>query len=209
MIGLIKKDFLMIKGNLKLVVLIFFVFFLMSLQGQFDMSFAPAMVSVMLFMSTFSYDEYNKWDAYAVTLPNARKNIVKSKYLATFLLILLSVFITFLLNILVGIINKNLNLEDVLSVMIGCTFGILLVESIMYPLIFKYGIEKGRIGLFIGSFVIVGAIGFFSKMISVPTPSALITFLDHYFLFIFPLIVGILLILSYKISEKIYLKKEF
>lgn len=209
MIGLIKKDFLMIKGNLKLVVLIFFVFFLMSLQGQFDMSFAPAMVSVMLFMSTFSYDEYNKWDAYAVTLPNARKNIVKSKYLATFLLILLSVFITFLLNILVGIINKNLNLEDVLSVMLGCTFGILLVESIMYPLIFKYGIEKGRIGLFIGSFVIVGAIGFFSKMISVPTPSALITFLDHYFLFIFPLIVGIPLILSYKISEKIYLKKEF
>lgn len=209
MIGLIKKDFLMIKGNLKLVFLIFFVFFLMSLQGQFDMSFAPAMISVMLFMSTFSYDEYNKWDAYAITLPSARKNIVKSKYLATLGLIIISVLITILLNILIGIINQNLNLEDLLSVMIGCMCGIIFVQSLMYPLIFKYGIEKGRIGLFIGTFAIVAIVGLFSKVVSIPVSTHLITFLNRYFLLIFPMIVGIMFLLSYKISEKIYLNKEF
>ena len=86
--GLIKKDLLMIKNNLKIVIIIFFVFFIMALQGEVDISFAPSLISVMLFMSTFSYDEYNKWDAYVITLPNGRKEAVKAKYISTFIVIL-------------------------------------------------------------------------------------------------------------------------
>ena len=93
MTGLIKKDLLMIKSNLKMILVILFVFFIMALQGEFDISFVPEFIVVMLFISTFSYDEYNKWDAYAITLPNGRNSVVASKYLATLILITISIII--------------------------------------------------------------------------------------------------------------------
>lgn len=34
--------------------------------------------SVMMFVSTFSYDEFNKFNAYVSTLPNDRKEAVKA-----------------------------------------------------------------------------------------------------------------------------------
>ena len=67
MLGLIKKDFLIIKNNLKLIIVMLMVFFIMALGGQFNISFIPTFIIVMLFISTFSYDEYNNWDAYAIT----------------------------------------------------------------------------------------------------------------------------------------------
>lgn len=209
MIGLIKKDLLMIKSNLKLVGVIFLVFFIMALQGEVDISFVPALISVMLFMSTFSYDEYNKWDAYAITLPNGRKNIVKSKYLATLILIVTAIVITILMNIVVGIINNSLDCEEIISVMTGCCFGIIAIQSIFYPLIFKYGIEKGRIGLFVGTFGIVGIIGLLSKTMKINVPSNIMVFFNNYWLIITAIILFIILLCSYKISEKIYMKKEF
>ena len=98
MLGLIKKDFLIIKNNLKLIIVMLMVFFIMALGGQFNISFIPTFIIVMLFISTFSYDEYNNWDAYAITLPGGRKSIVKSKYITSLFLTLLSAVITVLLN---------------------------------------------------------------------------------------------------------------
>ena len=209
MIGLIKKDLLMIKSNLKLVIIIFAVLFVMSLQGEFDISFVPPFIVVMLFMSTFSYDEYNKWDAYAITLPNGRKSVVTSKYLATLILIAISIIITIVLNIIVGLINNNINLDSMLPTMIGCFFGIILVEAIIYPFIFKYGIEKGRIGLFIGSFVIVGVISFIKKATNINISTNIVNFFEAYWYIIIPILFTGFLYISYCISKKIYLKKEF
>ncbi len=209
MTGLIKKDLLMIKSNLKMILVILFVFFIMALQGKFDISFVPAFIVVMLFMSTFSYDEFNKWDAYAVTLPNGRKNVVKSKYIASLLLTFVTIILTIILNSLVGLINSNLEFDKFISTMMGCVFGVILIQSIMYPFIFKYGMEKGRIGLFVISFAIVGIVGLLSSVLKINIPNNVVTFFDNYWFVITPLISIILLLVSYKISEKIYLKKEF
>ena len=165
MVGLIKKDLLMIKSNLKMVLIMLVVFFIMALQGEFDISFVPPFIVVMLFMSTFSYDEFNKWDAYAVTLPNGRKNVVKSKYIASLILTIVTIILTIILNSLVGLINNNLEFDKFISTIMGCVFGVILIQSIMYPFIFKYGMEKGRIGLFVISFAIVGIIGLLSSVL--------------------------------------------
>lgn len=209
MVGLIKKDLLMIKSNLKMVLIMIVVFFIMSLQGEFDISFVPPFIVVMLFMSTFSYDEFNKWDAYAVTLPNGRKNVVKSKYFASLILTIVTIILTIILNSLVGLINNNLEFDKFISTIMGCVFGVILIQSIMYPFIFKYGMEKGRIGLFVISFAIVGIIGLLSSVLKINIPTNVVTFFDNYWFVIIPLISIVLLLISYKISEKIYLKKEF
>ncbi len=209
MVGLIKKDLLMIKSNLKMVLIMLVVFFIMALQGEFDISFVPPFIVVMLFMSTFSYDEFNKWDAYAVTLPNGRKNVVKSKYVASLILTIVTIILTIILNSLVGLINNNLEFDKFISTIMGCVFGVILIQSIMYPFIFKYGMEKGRIGLFVISFAIVGIIGLLSSVLKINIPTNVVTFFDNYWFVIIPLISIVLLLISYKISEKIYLKKEF
>ena len=207
MIGLIKKDLLMVKSNLKLVIIIFAILFIMSLQGEFDISFVPPFIVVMLFMSTFSYDEYNKWDAYAITLPNGRKSVVASKYLATLILIAISIIITIVLNIIVGLINNNINLDSMLPTMLGCFFGIILAVAIIYPFIFKYGIEKGRIGLFIGSFVIVGVISFIKKATNINISTNIVNFFETYWYIVVPILFTGFLYISYCISKKIYLNR--
>ena len=83
MLGLIKKDLLMIKGNIKTLAIIFVVFTIMAINGNGNFAFIPAFMSVMIVMSTFSYDEYNKTDGFITSLPNGKKNAVKSKYIST------------------------------------------------------------------------------------------------------------------------------
>lgn len=195
------------KGNLKLIIVMLVVFFIMALQGQFNISFIPSFIIVMLFMSTFSYDEYNNWNAYAITLPGGRKNIVKSKFVAGLFLTLLSIVITVVLNCLVSVINSNLKFDDFVSTLLGSVSAIVLIQAIMYPFISKYGMEKGRIILFILSFAIVGLIVLFSKVINIPLN--IISFFNNYWFIIVPIILTISLFISYKISKKIYLKKEF
>ena len=70
MLGLIKKDLLIIKGNIKVAILFVIVFAFMASDGNDVLYFVPVFLSTMLFMSTFSYDDYNKWDAYACTFPS-------------------------------------------------------------------------------------------------------------------------------------------
>lgn len=206
MLGLIKKDFLIIKNNLKLIIVMLMVFFIMALGGQFNISFIPTFIIVMLFISTFSYDEYNNWDAYAITLPGGRKNIVKSKYIASLFLTLLSAVITVLLNYLISVIN-NTAVNELISSLLGSICAIVIIQSIMYPLIFKFGMEKGRIVLFILVFVMVGVITLLKNIIKIPT--LLVVLFNDYWFIVIPIILVISLLISYKISEKIYLKKEF
>ena len=105
--GLLLKDFLMIKGNIKSILLFFVVFCLIALEGNDFLFFVPSLIGFMMFMTTFSYDEYNKWDLYAITLPIERKKIVLAKYLGSAILLVFSFIITFLFAWGIGIYNQN------------------------------------------------------------------------------------------------------
>jgi len=209
MLGLIKKDLLMVKSNLKIIVIILIVFGIMALQGQSDLSFVPALTSVMVFMSTFSYDEYNKFDAFAISLPNGRNNVVKSKYISSLVLIIASVAITMIASIGIGYIKHSLDWEYILSTSVGCLFACVIVESVIFPLIFKFGVEKGRIGLFIGAFAFSSIIAIVAKTKPFKVSSSFISFLESN-LPVILIVTSILLIaISYFISNKVYSKKEF
>lgn len=215
MLGLIKKDLLIVKNNLKLIGIVLTIFFILALQDNFDITFALPFIAMIylftitLFISTFSYDEFNKWDAYAVTLPNGRKNIVKSKYITSIILVVSTLIITLLLTHLITFINGSLEFEKVISLVLGLTTGIIFVESIMLPIIFKFGIEKGRLGLFGITIAITGIATIVSKKFDLNIFVNIIQFFDNYYFIIIPLALIILLLLSYKISDKIYSKKEF
>jgi len=205
--GLIKKDLFIIKNNLKIILILFIVFFITGLQNSTDMSYIPITLSVVLFLSTFSYDEYNKWDAYAITLPNGRVNIVKSKYIATIILVVITSLISLVLNLLTGYINNSINFEETLSMLTGITFSIILIQSISYPIIFKFGIEKGRLLLFASIFIIISLLSLIPLSINIS--SNIIVFIEKYWIILLLLLTSLVLSISYQISKKIYLKKEF
>lgn len=210
MTGLIKKDLYLMKSNLKLILIIFVVFTISSInQESNNLYFMPALVSTMLFMSTFSYDEYNKWNTYATALPTGREKIVIAKYLVTLLLNIVVFIITIALSLIVGKIEGNLNVEEVFQTIAGILVATIIIQSIIYPLIYKFGVEKGRIWLFVGIFGISTILGILITKVNFTLSPAIINFFNDYYLLLIPLFIFICLSISYNVSKNIYLKKEF
>ena len=209
MLSLIKKDLLMIKGNMRQVMLFLIVFLILALQENNIIVIVPVFVSMMIFITTFSYDEYNKWDAYAITLPISRKDIVKSKYITSVILWLIAILVTVVIVGIMGVFEQNIDYFEMFGMILGCVFSIVLLEAIMFPLIFKFGVEKGRIGLFVGVFAIAGLLGFIFTGIDLENATGFIEIFNKYYYMLIPLVAIILLVISYFISKRIYLKKEF
>jgi len=204
-----QKDLLIVKTNLKTLSIILFVFIFMTFNGNFDLIFVLPFILIMTFVSTFSYDDFNNFNAYAVSLPSGRKNIVKSKYIASILLIITSSLIGLVLSLTIMLINNKVDIESIMSSLIGCLLGIVIIISIMYPLIFKYGSEKGRIVLFISIFLITIIASISTQFIEVEQIKDIFKFIENYVYIIIPIFTVSTLSMSYLISQKIYLNKEF
>ena len=209
MLGFIKKDLLMIKSNIKIFAILLLIYVAMAFQGQMDLSFLLPFMSVMIMMSTFSYDAFNKWDAYAVTMPNGRKNSVRAKYLATIILISITTIIITVLSLIISYTKNNtIDFENIIGTIFGSLFATILLQSLIYPAMYKFGPEKARIGLMTIIFSIAVIGGFFVKYIDLSSIIKMLDFIGEYWIIIFSMAMIIMLYVSYKISQKIYLKKE-
>lgn len=209
MIGLIKKDLLVIKSNLKTTAFILIIFLLMTLKNQSDFSFFSIFLVIMLAISTFSYDEYNNWNSYAITLPGGRTNIIRAKYITALILVLLSALVVCTITTISVFTNNNFELNNFLSEIFLIILIVTIIISITYPIIFKLGIEKGRITVFALIFLISTIIGLLLKNTNISIPKNITTFFNNYHLIIFPVLAVLIFLSSYKISKRVYLYKEF
>ena len=115
--------------------------------------------------------------------------------------------ITYILSVIIGAINGNLDLSNMTSLILSGLFSVVLIQAIMYPLIFKFGAEKGRIWLFVGVFLSVTIISIIFKNISIP--ASIITFFSNYYVILLLSFIVVAMTISYIVSKKIYSKKEF
>lgn len=210
MLGFIKKDLLVMKNNLKYFLLMILVFAFFSRESNI-IYFIPIFISIMIFITTFSYDDYNKWNTYAITLPLSREKIVLAKYLTSLLLMVGTVLITFLLSFVIDTINHSFDFDEVFPMIFGGLFALVLLQSFMYPLIYKFGTEKGRIGLFVGVFAVSGLVGYLVNHVKIDTTAftGFIQFFNQYGILLLSIVMVILFVGSYFVSKRIYLKKEF
>lgn len=209
--GFILKDICLIKGNIKTLFILFIAFAIMTLNNIDFLIFFLPFLCIMICISTFGYDEFNHWDAYALTLPNGRRNVVKSKYVATILMILISMLLSAMISSMVGVIGNNFDIEHLASNVLGSGCSILFVISLMYPLIYKFGAEKGRIFLFVVCFMLSAVIGLIAVGIGKLgiDLTIFIQFFVKYLIYILPIAAILMLMISYYISYHIYQKKEF
>ena len=210
MLGLIKKDLFVMKNNLKYFLLMILVFAFFAKESNI-IYFIPIFISIMIFITTFSYDDYNKWNTYAITLPLSREKIVLAKYMTSLLLMVGTVLITFLLSFVIGTVNHSFDFDGVFPMLFGGLFALVLLQSFMYPLIYKFGTEKGRIGLFVGVFAVSGLVGYLVNHVKIDTTAftGFIQFFNQYGILLLSIVMVILFVGSYFVSKRIYLKKEF
>ena len=206
MLGLIKKDLLLMKTNAKSLLVIFIIYLLMAINGNFDIVVMLPLFMMVLLISTFGYDEYNNWDAYVNALPVGRKNIILSKYLTSAILLVCSSIISCIIAYVLTFFYEKSDISHSLSYIGGCLCGMLITISLMYPLIFKYGSQKGRIA----GFVLIAGSGFVLGLLSkIKVFSTVVNSFGTYFLIAFVVLTILMLIGSYIISVKIYSKREF
>lgn len=210
MLGLIKKDFLLIKANLKSMIIIFVIYIMLAFQGTFDVTFIIPLIGIMLFISTFSYDDFNNWNSYAVTLPNGRKNVVRAKYIASIILTIILAIVSLTIGIGISYTKTNsINLDEIISSLMGTMLSSIIIISLLYPIVFKFGATNGRIILFAVVFGIAGIGALIAQFVDTTPIINMINRLDSYSLIAIPIISVILIGISYLISNKIYQNKEF
>ena len=212
MLGLIKKDLLLLKSNLVYFFVIALIYSLLIVEGTFGISFILVLpiIAVIMFLSTFSYDDFNKWDAYAVTLPVLRKNIIKSKYIATLIIILGSSLLGLLISLLISVLpNQIFSLDIFIEEFLSAILGAIIFISIMFPLIYKIGIEKARISVFVVVFGLLIVFNFLGGFIDFSRVLDKLNSLSDVWFIVIPIIAMLFILVSYIITFRIYLKKEF
>ena len=212
MLGLIKKDLLLLKSNLVYFFVIALIYSLLIVEGTFGISFILVLpiIAVIMFLSTFSYDDFNKWDAYAITLPVLRKNIIKSKYIATLIIILASSLLGLLISLLISVLpNQIFSLDIFIEEFLSAILGAIIFISIMFPLIYKIGIEKARISVFVVVFGLLIVFNFLGGFIDFSRVLDKLNSLSDVWFIVIPIITISIIMVSYIITSRIYLKKEF
>lgn len=214
--GLIIKDFINLKKNLKIFVILTLLYGVMSFT-QKDSGFFTSiftMLFAILTMSIYSYDELAKWDSFALTMPVSKKIMVQEKYIMMLLLTLIGTFFSIICSF---IINNTLNksiFQGVEASLIGAAI-VIIFYSITIPFITKLGVEKSRyifFVIYIIPFLLVTLGSKVIKKLNIPKPEGLdemiVSMIKHANI-ILPVIIVIALFLSYHISVLIYQKKEF
>lgn len=205
---MIKKDLYLIMNNRKLFYIVFVVYLFMSFVSNQDYTLFIPFILLMMFLSSFSYDEFNNWNGYGAVLPHGRENIVKGKYVTALILLALSTVISLLLSLTVGAFKNSLDLSFSITTVVGIDSVLLLLISILFPVIFKFGYEKGRIALFIVSFGISGIVILLGRVLKIRIPVSAVTFFVKYGLYLAAAIMIVILYGSYRLSRKIFLNKE-
>lgn len=212
--GLVYKDILAMRRLAGTYLLFFLVYGGLSVAGVFDISVLGGMVvllGAMVPMSSISMDETSGWSRFAVASPVGRRGIVSGKYLFTLLALVASTVLVSLLLTVTALLGINENRPiDCLLITLCCAGVALLMDAVLLPLTFQFGVEKARIlnvilfAAVFGSIVLLG--GAVSNKLSLPAPPA-------WLISALPVLLGLAAIIgffiSYCISQSIYAKKEF
>ena len=208
--GLIKKDLYVLKGYIGTLLLFLLCFSALAIQTP-SMLFIGLMVLPYMAMTvTFSYDQNANFNSYALTLPITRREIVKEKYMLLIGALLLMFLLTVLLTGTVTYFQTgNVHIMKIASIPFGTFLAMLSISLFQYPIIYKIGLEKGRIYTIIIAAIIAAIAGILGTQIgNTGMNSELILLFKKYGLWAIACIVLVGYYISYRMSVRILQKKD-
>ncbi|PBG42537.1 ABC transporter permease [Clostridioides difficile] len=209
--GLILKDLLNLKGNIKFILLFIIMFGFMCSLGDGNVNNFIGVIIVLcttMIVSTFSYDDLNKWDSYVLTMPINRNDIVLSKYLTMLIFSFIGVLVSLIVSVTIGYFKNTLILNETLLInalilSISVCFG-----SLILPLIYKFGTERARLLMILCFLVPTLALLVFKSILENISSPISIEIILNTLVYSLPFVAILLFVISYFISSKIYSKKE-
>lgn len=149
--GLLIKDFYMTVKYCRTYMLILLAFIGASCfsSNQVFFLFYPSLLAGLVPVTLISYDEREKWNVYAMTLPCSKTEIVTSKYLMGLFFELIILVLSGAAQAVRMVIGGSFDSVQYLSLLVAMFFIGLLAPSLLLPFIFKFGVEKGRIAYYI------------------------------------------------------------
>ncbi len=216
--GLIMKDLLQLKSYKKTLIIYIAIFLLTAFSGE-DIAETSSMLVIMMALgfgmfsiASFYYDEQAKAENYLLSLPLDKKDLVKEKYILTFLSTIIGAVIGTIgtICVLLFVNGKIPDISNLISMGFGALLGIGLVVSIQIPCIYKFGAEKGRIYMFIVAALfalLLGGVGYLLEKSNFEI-SSILKFVEMFLPAVFFSVTILAYYISYKVSYKIFLKKE-
>ncbi len=207
MTGLLVKDCLTLVKQMKIFLVIIIVF---SIVPGYNMSAFAIVYSALLPMTALAYDERSKWDMLASMMPYRPRDMVLSKYLLGIGAVLAAVILSCVAQIVINAVRHTAAEPGFIagSAVMFCAG--LITLSLLLPFMFRFGVEKGRIALF----VIVGLAAVAAVFLSGRSEDAASFYASESISLsavagVIGAAAAVILIVSVLISVRIYSRKEF
>lgn len=167
--ALIQKDVYVLWKQMKIFIIVMLV--IMAGNGSFGSVFVVIWCA-MLPYTALAYDERCKWDQLAAMMPYSPRDLVLSKYVLGWLCAGAAGVLVLAAQAVIRVLPLPLETSSPLAVLISfcasvCTLAITL------PLMFRFGVERGRMGMFLMIFLVCGGAGALAAIVdpgSAPVP---------------------------------------
>lgn len=152
--ALLMKDLYMVNKQLRLYLLILVVF--IAFNRDFGSIFLPVWCSMLPYTS-IAYDEQSKWDTLAGMMPYSIRDLVLSKYMFGWICVAAITVIMVIVQWALALAGFSGG-PDFLLILVGlCTS--VSVMAVSLPGIFRFGVERGRMFMFLFIFLVCGSAG--------------------------------------------------
>lgn len=216
MLGLLEKDFRLLKGqkNFFLIILLITVFLSLNSEDNFAVTYLT-FIAGFLTISSFGYDDNGNCMPFLLTLPVSRTLYVKSKYVLGFLLTFIGWLAGMVISMVTAFLHKAPPTADAVLFQLAWVFLWMIMLSFVLPMLFKFGAEKGRMATLAMILVFMAIVFTFTKLaetLGMDVDACLDALAGQQ---IVVLVAGmaavalIMVLISYSISAKIVQKKEY
>lgn len=149
--GLILKDFINMKRQVKVYILLIVLWAALSIINESGDYFNGMllMIPALAISTVMAYDDRYKWNGYALTMPVTRKDLIVSKYLFSFIFIAGVIILSLIWQVIMGE-----NISDSLTAALIIASAAMIINGIAIPIFFYFGSEHGRIVFFVAAVII-------------------------------------------------------
>ena len=155
MSALILKDYYVIFRQMRIFLLLVLVF--SCIPGAFYSTFAVVYAS-MLPYTALAYDERSHWDQMAAMMPYSDRDLVLSKYVFGWLFAVAAAAATFVLQTVLAAVWPGAEGPSVPVILLSVCVAVCILD-ITLPMMFRFGVEKARLAMFLIIFLVCAGAG--------------------------------------------------
>lgn len=157
--GLLLKDLYMALKYCRAYLLISALFAVLSLfSDNLFLLLYPVLMAGAIPVNLISYDEKSGWGTYSGTLPYTRRQLVSAKYLVALIALGVGMVLVGMIQLL-RLVYTGESWQEYGQLLLLLPAVSLIVPCLLLPVVFKYGVEKGRLVFYAVVIVVAGGFG--------------------------------------------------